>query len=179
MVAFLDKELSSSNAKFKFVVIHEPVIPVTERCWQTLKKEPEKREKLLEVIAKNKAIVLCAHLHRYSVVARNTAYGPVVQVMTVSVIRDRDYLVPDKVITQYGPSIAEAVPEWEPATLEARKKILSDEARYVTYYKQTDLPGYAIIRTDEKKGTVILDYYAAFGKKPYDTVNLTDLYNNK
>lgn len=177
MIAFLDKELSSSDAKFKFVVIHEPVIPVTERCWQTLKKEPEKRERLLEVIAKNKAIVLCAHLHRYSVVARNTAYGPVVQVMTVSVIRDRNYLVPDKVITQYGPSIAEAVPEWEPATLEARKKILSDESRFVTYYKQTDLPGYAIIKTDEKKGTVILDYYAAFGKKAYDTVNLTELYN--
>jgi hypothetical protein len=56
-----------------------------------------------------------------------------------------------------------------------RKQMLKDEARYVTYYKQTDLPGYAIIKINDKKGTVVLDYFAAFGKKPYDSVNLTEL----
>jgi hypothetical protein len=175
MVSFLDRELSSSDAKFKFVVIHEPVIPVTERCWHTLRSEPQKREKLMEVIARNKAIVLCGHLHRYSVVARNTEYGKIVQVMVVSVIKDKDYLIPSKVITEYGPSLAESVPEWEPSTMEIRKKILTEEARYVTFYKQTDLPGYAIIKINGKKGTVILDYYAAFGHKPFDSVNLTEL----
>ena len=30
MVAFLERELSGSDAKYKFVAIHEPVIPVTE-----------------------------------------------------------------------------------------------------------------------------------------------------
>lgn len=175
MVDFLDKELSPSNAKFKFVVIHEPVIPVTERCWHTLRREPERREKLLEVIAKNKAIVLCAHLHRYSVVARETAFGPIVQVMAISVIKDRNYQTPSKVITEYGPSLAEAFPDWEPATLEMRKQILTGEAGHVTFYKQTDLPGYAVIKINDKKGTVLLDYYAAFGKKPYDSINLTEL----
>lgn len=176
IVDFLDKELSSSTAKFKFVVVHEPVIPVTERCWHLLRNEKERREKLLEVIAKNKAIVICAHLHRYSVVARQTNYGPVIQVMVVSVIKDRDYLIPSKMITEYGPSLASELPGWEPATLESRKQMLSDEARYVTFYKQTDLPGYALIRMNDKKGTVFLDYYAAFGKKPYDTVDLTLLF---
>jgi 3',5'-cyclic AMP phosphodiesterase CpdA len=175
MVEFLDKELSLSTAKFKFVVIHEPVIPVTERCWHTLRKTPDKREKLLETIAKNKAIVLCGHLHRYSVVSRSTPYGPVIQVMTTSVIKDKSYLTPDKLITEYGPSLAEAVPSWEPATLEERKKTLAEEAKFVTYFKQTDLPGYSLIRIDEKKGTIILDYYASFGEKPYDTVNLSEL----
>lgn len=175
MVGFLQKELSSSDAKFKFVVVHEPVIPVTERCWYTLRREPERRAKLLEVIARNKAIVLCAHLHRYSVVARETAYGTIVQVMVVSVIKDRNYQIPLKVITEYGPSLAEAFPDWEPVTLENRKRILTEEARYVTYYTQTDLPGYAVIKINDKKGTVALDYYAAFGKKPYDSVNLTEL----
>jgi hypothetical protein len=176
MIDFLDKELSSSKAKFKFVVVHEPVIPVTERCWHLLRRDLERREKLLEVIAKNKAIVICAHLHRYSIVARQTNYGPIIQVMVVSVIKDREYLIPSKMITEYGPSLASDLPGWEPATLESRKKMLSDEARYVTFYKQTDLPGYAVIRLNDKKGTVLLDYYAAFGKKPYDTVNLTELF---
>jgi hypothetical protein len=175
MIEFLDKELSSSEARFKFVVIHEPVIPVTERCWHTLRREPERREKLLKVIATNKAIVLCAHLHRYSVVARQTEYGTIVQVMVVSVIKDKYYKIPSKVITDYGPSLAEAYPEWEPATLEARKQILAEEARYVTFYKQTDLPGYAVIKINGRKGSVVLDYYAAFGNEPYDSVNLTEL----
>jgi 3',5'-cyclic AMP phosphodiesterase CpdA len=175
MVAFLEKELSAPEAKYKFVAIHEPVIPVTERCWHTLRNDREKREKLLEVIARHRAIVLCAHLHRYSVVSRNTRSGPVVQVMVVSVIRDRNYLKPAKVITNYGPSLAENVPDWQPETLEARKAILAEEAKYVTYFKQTDLPGYAMIHIDDIKGTVSMDYYAAFGDSPFDTIDLTQL----
>jgi len=175
MVAFLEKELSASDARFKFVALHEPVIPVTERCWHTLRRNPEQREKLLEVIARNKAIVLCAHLHRYSVVRRDTKYGPIVQVMAVSVIKDRDYLTPSRMITEYGPSLAENVPDWQPETLEDRKAILREEAKYVTFYKQTDLPGYALIKLNEKKGTVHLEYYAAFGQKPFDKIDLTKL----
>ena len=175
MVAFLDKELSASKAKFKFVAVHEPVIPVTERCWHMLRQDPERRGKLLEVIARNKAIVLCAHLHRYAVVSRSTPYGPIVQIMVNSVVRDRNARSPSKVITEYGPSMAENVPEWQPETLAARKLMLADEAKYVSFFKQTDLPGYAIIKTDGREGTVQLEYYAAFGEKPYDSIDLTKL----
>ncbi len=175
MVSFLEQELSVSDSKYKFVAIHEPVIPVTERCWHVLRNDPVKRGKLLDVIARHKAIVLCAHLHRYSVVSRTTPAGPVVQVMVNSVIRDRNQLKPSKVITEYGPSLAENVPTWQPETLESRKAMLTEEAKYVTFYKQTDLPGYAMITADDKKGDVTLNYYAGFGKKPYDTINLTNL----
>jgi len=175
MVAFLEKEFSSSKAKFKFVAIHEPVIPVTERCWHTLRRNPEQREKLLEVIARNHAIVLCGHLHRYSVVKRNTPFGPIVQVMAISVIKDRNYQKPSFLITEYGPSLAENLPNWQPETLEARKAILAEEAKFVTFYKQTDLPGYAILKIDSKKESVQLEYYAAFGKEPYDKIDLTKL----
>ena len=177
MVSFLEKELSASKAKFKFVAVHQPVIPVTERCWHMLKDNPEKREKLLEVIARYQAIVLTAHLHRYSVVIRNTPYGPIVQVMVNSVVNDRNYLEPTHVITEYGPSIAQNVTDWQPETLENRKAILAEEAKYVVFYKQTDLPGYAMIKTDGNKGTVQLEYYAAFGKEPYDKIDLTKLLN--
>lgn len=175
MTDFLESELSASNAKYKFIAIHEPVIPVTERCWHTLRKDEKKREKLLEVIAKNNAVVLCGHLHRYSVVRRDTKFGPVVQVMVISVIKDRNYQQPTKVITEYGPSLAENVPDWQPETLDDRKQMLAEEAKYVSYYKQTDLPGYAVINIDEKEDKIILEYYAAFGEKPYDTINLKKL----
>jgi len=175
MIVFLDKELSSSDAEFKFIAIHEPVIPVTERCWHTFRRNPEQREKLLEVIARNKAIVLCGHLHRYSVVSRSTPYGPIVQVMAISVVKDRNYTKPSYLITEYGPGLAENVPQWQPETLAARKEILAEEAKYVSFYKQTDLPGYAIIKVDGKKESIQLEYYAAFGKKAYDKIDLKKL----
>ncbi len=175
MVAFLEHELSGSDAKYKFVAIHEPVIPVTERCWHTLRNNQLKREKLLEVIAINKAIVLCGHLHRYSVVRRDTQYGSIVQVMVLSVIKDRNYQKPKNIITEYGPSLADNVPDWQPETIEVRKAILSEEAKYVTFFKQTDLPGYAVINIDEKRESVILEYYAAFADKPFDSIDLTKL----
>jgi UDP-2,3-diacylglucosamine pyrophosphatase LpxH len=175
MIAYLEKELSTSKAKFKFVAVHVPVIPVTERCWYLLSQDSVQREKLLETIARYKAIVLCGHLHRYSVVRRTTPYGPIVQVMVTSVIKDRKYQRPSYLITKYGPSLAENVPDWQPKTMEARKAILAEEARYVTFYKQTDLPGYAIIKVDGAKGSIQLEYYAAFGKEPYDKIDLTKL----
>lgn len=175
MVAFLSQELSKSDAAVKFVVVHEPVIPVTERCWYVYKEDETKRKALLEVIAKNKAIVLCGHLHRYSVVRRNTAYGPVVQVMTLSVVRDRAYQVPDEVITTYGASLADLHPEWQPETLQQRRARLEKEAEYVSYYTQTDLPGYAKINIDPEKGQVELEYYAAFATEPFDRVDLSAL----
>ena len=179
IIGFLDNELSSSKAAFKFVAIHEPVIPVTERCWHVFRNEPEKRLKLLEIIAKNKAIVLCGHLHRYSVVRRNTSYGPVIQIMINSVIRDKDYLYPKSVITKYGPSLADNVPEWEPQTIQQRRLWLAEESKYVTYYSQTDLPGYAKLSIDSGSKRITLEYFAAFGKEPFETVDLSSLLNEK
>jgi hypothetical protein len=69
-------------------------------------------------------------------VSRNTKYGPIVQVMVVSVIKDRNYLIPSRMITEYGPSLADKVPDWEPGTLETRKAILSEEAKYVRFYRK-------------------------------------------
>lgn len=175
MTIFLENELSRSKAAIKFVAVHEPVIPVTERCWHLFRNQPEKREKLLEVIAKNKAVVLCAHLHRYSVVRRETKYGPIVQIMVVSVVSDKDYKVPSKIITSYGASIAENVPEWQPETIEQRKKMLEEESRYVTFYKQTDLPGYAVLKIDPRGKSIKSEYFAAYGEKPFDVVNISKL----
>ena len=53
--------------------------------------------------------------------------------------------------------------------------MLAEEAKYVTYFKQADLPGYAVIKIDELKEEVLLEYYAAFGEKPFDTIDLTSL----
>lgn len=177
MAAFIEKEFASSDAKYKFVCIHEPIIPVTERCWHYMRNKPDKRAKLLEAIAKNQAIVLTAHLHRYSVVKRETDFGPIVQVMAVSVIGKKRLAQPtyNLTIKDYGAALVDRAPKYEPGTADARRKMLSDEAPFVTYYTMCDLAGYGIISIDDAKGEVTLNYYAGFESAPFDTVNLTKL----
>ncbi len=58
---------------------------------------------------------------------------------------------------------------------ESNREHLSEEVKYVRFYKQTDLQGYTLIKLNEKKGTIHLEYYAAFGQKPYDKIDLTKL----
>ena len=177
MVEFLEKEFSMSTSKYKFVVIHKPVIPVTGYCWHALRQNMQQRKKLLEVIAKHKAIVLSGHIHRYSVVSRKTAFGQVVQVMAISVVKDSSIQVPLSFIDNYELLLNEAPAEWEPETIEVRKSILSEELKHISYFKRADLSGYAIIKINDQEESIKLEYYAAFGKKPYDVVNLTELLN--
>ena len=104
------KSLAGSKATYKFVMLHEPVIPVNERCWHVFRQDNAKREQLLQIIASQQAIVLCAHLHLYSVVCRDTPWGPIVQILVNSVIKDKNMLVPKNVVTDYGPEFVTAHP---------------------------------------------------------------------
>lgn len=168
----LERNLASSDARYKFVLVHEPVIPVNERCWHLLRNDNDLRERLLRIIAREKAVVLSAHLHLYSVVRRDTPDGPVVQIGVNSVVRDSTMLVPRRVITQYGPSLALDVPEWQPQTLDQRCAWLAAEAPHVRYFKQADLPGYGLLRINRADNTLRFEYYAAFGDEPYDVIEL-------
>lgn len=171
----LEKNLTESDARYKFVLTHEPVIPVNERCWHLLRRHDDKRNELLRIIAENKAIVLCAHLHLYSVVRRDTEWGPLVQILVNSVIRDSEMTEPSEMITEYGESLALNVPDWRPETMEQRCKWLRDETPYVKYFKQMDLPGYGVIKIDHKKDKVILEYYGGMSETPFDVVDINEV----
>ena len=172
----LEKNLSSSDAKFKFLMVHEPIIPINERCWHLYRNDPEKRERLLEIIAKNQAIVLTAHLHLYAIVKRETTHGPIIQLSFNSVIRDLDRTSANKVYTKYGWNLATDHPEWQPETLTQRIKWLDEESRYVTFFKQHELPGYGLITTNEENGEIFMEYYSAINKTPYERICISDLY---
>jgi len=175
----LERNLASSDARYKFVMVHEPVIPINERCWHLLRRDEARRERLLEIIARQKAIVLCAHMHLYSVVCRDTPCGPILQILVNSVVRDSTMLAPRHVITEYGESLALDRPDWQPETLAQRCAWLAAEAPHVTYFKQADLPGYGVLSIDRKHDRMMLEYYAAFADEPYDTVDLTAILTRK
>jgi len=174
-LAALEENLTSSDAQFKFVTVHEPIIPVNERCWHVLRRHDDKREKLLEIIAKNHAIILCAHLHLYSIVRRDTEWGPIVQILVNSVIRDQEMTEPKEYRDEYGAKLALDVPNWQPETMEQRCGWLEAEAPFVKYFKVMDLPGYARLTVNSRKNEITLRYYAACGHEPYETVNISDI----
>ena len=179
-VEFVRKHLEESDAKYKFVCMHEPAIPTTERCWHFMRTKPEaEREAFLEILGKNKAIVLCGHLHRYSVLRRNTKSGPVIQIMINSATSLKRQNKPryEFKTSDYGAPLADWKPTYKPETLEERRATLVKEAEYVDFYKMNNLAGYGILSIDGKKEKVTLKYYAAFEEEPYDVVDITELYN--
>ncbi len=168
----LEQNLASSEARHKFVMVHEPVIPINERCWHLLRRDNTARERLLEIIARQKAIVLCAHMHRYSIVRRDTEHGPIVQILVNSVVRDSTMLAPARIRTRYDESMALDAPSWQPETLEQRRAWLAAEAPHVKYFKQMDLPGYGVLSIDDSEERFSFAYYAAFADEPYEVVDL-------
>lgn len=171
----LEANLSSSDAKFKFLLVHEPIIPINERCWHLYRNDQEKRKRLLDIIAKNKAIVLTAHLHLYAIVKRETELGPIIQLSFNSVVRDLNRTSSNKVFTEYGWNLAADNPDWQPETMPQRLKWLDDESRYITYFKQQELPGYGILTTNPERNEIFFEYYSAINPKPYERTCISDL----
>jgi hypothetical protein len=182
MVAYLDTALANSTATYKFVMAHQPVIPVTQRCWHLLSgirrkvDDPALRDKFLGLLAKHKVIVLAAHLHKYSVLARETPEGTIVQVMVNSVNRGLKPPEAKGLSLEYkGEKWVEENPAWQPSNQAIRKKILAGERKHITSFKIADLPGYAVISVSKDKNEVRLDYYNGLSEKPYESINLLDL----
>ena len=182
MVAFLEKEFAQSKARYKFVLTHQPVIPVNQRGWHLLSgiRRPVEdvglRDRFLNLLAKNKVIVLCAHLHEYSVLSRKTPSGNIVQVMINSVNRDLGPSVPKKESKEYkGDGWIDEDPTWEPTTQKRRRTLLQEEKKYINNFQIADLPGYAVISIADANKQVTLNYYNGFAETPYQTVNLSQL----
>lgn len=106
---------------------------------------------------------------------RDTPWGPIVQILVNSVIKDKNMLVPKNVVADYGPEFVTAHPQWQPSTLQQRMEWIDKETPHIRFFKQMDLPGYGILSIDKENNKMQLEYYAAFGEKPYDTVNISEL----
>jgi uncharacterized repeat protein (TIGR02543 family) len=166
LLSFLRDQLSNSTAKFKVIATHEPVIPVTARLWHIFQDDTVRRDSLLNLIAMYKAIVVCGHLHKYSVVKRSTPYGPILQIMTGSVISNRDKHTPDYYVTTYGPSLVDLEPTYD------NRGYLTAEAPYVTDFRMAEMQGYAVLSLNSTTGGKTLKFYAGLGEYLYETVNL-------
>jgi len=178
---WLEKTLSENRHRYVFVVMHPPAVPYNARStWHLFSraKEEDVRERFLNILGANKVILLTAHLHKYSVLARRTSRGTFVQFSMNSVISSPKILVKNhlKGIENYSSRLVELEPEFQPDTKEKRQKLLEDEKPHITYFEYADFPGYAIINVSDT-GTNS-DIYTGDSDKVWKNVPLSSVLNN-
>jgi hypothetical protein len=148
---WFEKLMAESKPERLIFIIHPPVVPYNARAtWHIFSKpaDADKRERLLDLLGKHHAIVLCGHLHKYTCVARKTRTGSFAQLAISSVATDEAAKPKDERagLEAYSPDLVTLEPQHDPGTVEDRRKILSAEREFVTHYEYADTWGHAVLR---------------------------------
>jgi len=164
-----------------FFCTHIPIIPYDARSNWIIYVHPSQeqyRDEILNLLAQHKAIVLSGHLHKTSIVARNTPSGNVVQVGIGSVIPSLNAPVKHHLtgISAYTADLVNLEPGFSPTTLQERKDILEKEKPYIRHYEYADFCGYGAININEYN-QVNLSIFANADKTAWANINLTKLFN--
>jgi len=138
------------SSEVLFFCTHIPVVPYNARSnWHIYvhPEEAQQREELLNLLGAHKAIVLSGHLHKTSIVVRNTPSGNFVQVGLGSVIPALDAPVRDHLqgLDAYNARLVELEPDFSPSSLSLRKEILDREKPWIRYYEYADFCGYSSV----------------------------------
>ncbi len=172
--------LAEHKEELLFFCVHYPIVPFNARAnWHVFAKPQEAplRKELMTLLGKHRAIILCGHLHKTSVLTRSTAAGNFVQISFASVIPAVDAPVKDHLrgIASYNADLLQLEPDFAPASLEERKRILEKEAPFIKHYEYADFCGHATVNVRNAK-EVQFALYANADKAPWLTVNLNDLF---
>ena len=162
-----------------FFCTHIPVVPYNARANWMIYVHPEQaaeREELLNLLGAHKAIVLSGHLHKTSIVVRDTPSGKFVQVGLGSVVpalnaEVRDYL---HGLDAYNADLVNLEPDFAPATLALRKQILESEKPFIRYYEYADFCGYASLGVSAHKD-VVITFFANADTQPWTKKSLSKL----
>jgi len=151
---WLEKTLSGNKHRHAIVVMHPPAVPYNARStWHLFSRDKEKdvRERFLNILGSYNVVLLTGHLHRYSVVVRKTPTGAFTQFSMNSVLNSSSISVRDHLegIENYGGSLVELEPEFQPDTKQQRQKMLEDEKPYIDHFEFANFPGYAVINVSD------------------------------
>jgi hypothetical protein len=166
------------TAEHLFVVVHPPVVPYGARAtWHVFASEKEKfkREKFLELLGRQHAVVLGGHIHKYNTVARAAGGGRFAQFALSSVISGPDVTAktPLSGLADYSGDQIKVEPKFSPDTEAARRAVYAAEKPFVKAFDYADLPGYAVVTVDGPRVTAQM--YAGFSRQVWRTVDLTGL----
>jgi len=177
-LGWLEHTLEARTARHVFVLLHPPIVPFGARStWHLYARAADttRRKRLLDLLGKHRAIVLSAHLHKYSVVVRRTGTGRFLQLALSSVLPSADVRPKDEVegVDRYGPDLVNLEPRFSPETEDARREALRAEASFITHFEYADAPGYALVTVREER--VRADIHVGLDRPPWKTLDLTAL----
>jgi hypothetical protein len=175
-IDWLEDMFNHSNARYTFFITHMPVVPFNARSnWHLFAKDDQQpeRQRLLGLLGRHRAIVLCGHLHDYSLLRRNTPQGSFMQLCMNSVIRDKD-MPPENYLAgkdKYTADLVNLEPSFSPDTLETRKRNLEKEMADIDFFEYAKTAGSSVIKRYPDK--IVIDVYCGCSKIPWKTNTLT------
>jgi hypothetical protein len=166
------------SAEHFFAVVHPPVVPYGARAtWHVFASERDKakREKLLDTLGRERALVLGGHIHRFNTLARETPRGRFAQLAVSSVIDALDVKVkmPLSGLAEYTSDQIRVEPKFSPETEAVRRAVYETERPFVKAFEYADLPGYAVVTVDGAKVTAKM--FGGVSRATWRTVSLTEL----
>lgn len=178
-LVWLKEELKKHKEEILFFCIHMPVVPFNARSnWHIFARpsQQEQREELLELLGEHQAIVLCGHLHKTSVLKRQTKSGHFLQVCTGSVVSAIDAAIKDELygIEKYSAELVKLEPNFSPSSLKERIQNLENEKPYISYFEYADFCGHSTVSITDRN-EVSISFYANADDKEWKTVELTAL----
>lgn len=168
------KTLAETKPARLIVAIHPPVVPYNARSnWHIYSspKQTSQRAQLLELLGRHRAIVLCGHLHKYSLVVRGTDHGPFVQIAISSVAASADGQPRDirSGLDDYTPDLVELEPKHAPDTVQARRDLLAAERPFIHHFDYADTWGHATLHC--RSGKISATIYRGLEANPWKTVD--------
>lgn len=166
------------SAENFFVVVHPPVVPYGARAtWYQFSadKDRPKRDKFLDLLGRERALVLGGHIHRFSALARKTPHGGFAQLAVSSIIDNPTALpkTPLSGLADYTGDQIRVEPKFSPDTETARRAVYDAERPFIKSFEYADLPGYAIVTVDGPRVTAQI--FPGHDPDSWRTVNLGDL----
>lgn len=166
------------SAEHFFVVVHPPVVPYGARAtWYqfSAEKDRPKRDKFLDLLGRERALVLGGHIHRFNALSRKTPRGGFAQLAVSSVIDAAEVKpkTPLSGLADYTGDQISVEPKFSPDTEAARRAVYDAERPFVKAFEYADIPGYTIVTVDGPRVTAKI--FPGLSREPWRTVNLSGL----
>jgi hypothetical protein len=157
------------------VVIHPPVVPYNARSTWHIYSRPNQqpqRERLLNLLGRHHAIVLCGHLHKYCFLKRRTEHGSFVQLAISSVATDAEGKPRDELtgVSEYGPDLVRLEPNHSPETIETRRANLAAEKPFIEHFEYADVWGHGMLHCES--GRIKADIYRGLDTTAWKSLEL-------
>lgn len=151
---WLEAVAAKRTGRHLFVIIHPPVVPYGARAtWHLYagEKARAQREKLLDILGQQEAMVLGGHLHKFSALTRLAGGKRFSQLAVSSVVSALNQTPKNELhgIASYNGDQVKLEPKHAPETAEVRRELYETERKSVTAFQYADAAGYAVVTVND------------------------------